>query len=99
MEVHTITVEREAIGQLATLCAYKGESRSAAVRRVAAHVVGGDADKDLLTAVAAELRSLADDGDSRVVWATHPSDDRHDGTETDRPKRLQLRRWTLDDPR
>jgi len=92
MEIHTPTVERRAVDLLATLRSYAGTERSSTTRRIAAYTVGSDADKDLLKAVAATLRELADDPDSRVTWADHPDDDRHDGAETDRPKRLQLRR-------
>ena len=92
MEVHTPAVERRAIDLLATLRSYAETERSSTTRRIAAYTVGSDAEKDLLRAVDTTLRELADDSDSRVTWADHPSDDRYDGAETDRPKRLQLRR-------
>lgn len=92
MEVHTTTVERRATDLLATLRSYHGTERSTNVRRIAAYTAGSDAEKQLMTAVTAALRELANDPDSRVSWADHPGDDRYDGSETDRPKRLQLRR-------
>lgn len=92
MEVYTTTVERRAIDLLATLRSYHGTDRSAALRRIAAYTTGSDAEKELVVAVADALRALADDPDSRVSWADHPADDRYNGAETERPKRLQLQR-------
>lgn len=92
MNVNTPIVERNAIRLLATLGSYRGSNQSSTDRRIAAYIVGSDADKSLLKAVAATLRELADDPDSRVAWADHPAGDRYNGAETDRPKRLQLQR-------
>lgn len=85
-------IERRGVDLLASLRAYRRSNHSSNIRRIAAYTVGSNADKDLLVAVVTALRRLANDPESRIVWADHPTDSRYDGTETESPKRLQLRR-------